>query len=127
MTSPEPDLLDLIAEIQAAPAQPSEPGQLSAAERFEAFHKANPAVFAALRHFALTWVRAKGNQPIGFPAIWERLRWEVSMSTVGGEPWKINNNYRSYYARLLMAREPTLAGLFEVRQSPADAWLAGAA
>jgi len=36
------------------------------------------------------------------------------------EPFKLNNNYRAFYARKIMAEVPELAGFFEVRASAAD-------
>lgn len=38
--------------------------------------------------------------------------------------FKLNNSYRAYYARLIMAQEPDLAGLFALRKSEADNWTA---
>lgn len=32
-----------------------------------------------------------------------------------GDEYKLNNDYRAFYARLLMANEPELAGFFETR------------
>ena len=34
--------------------------------------------------------------------------------------FKLNNNHRAFYARLLMAQEAELEGFFEVRSSVAD-------
>ena len=50
-----------------------------------------------------------------------------------GMPWrvatndpeyKLNNNYRAYYARLMMYREADLMDVFDIRDSEADDWLA---
>ena len=38
--------------------------------------------------------------------------------------YKINNNFTAFYARLIMAQEPDLAGIFDLRTSEADEWIA---
>lgn len=35
----------------------------------------------------------------------------------------LNDHLTSYYVRLIAAQEPDLADCFEVRRSPADAWI----
>ncbi len=88
--------------------------RLSHDEAFRAFHAANPQVYDLFR--ALTWqmVRA-GRAKVGAKMIWERLRWEYALRTDDGA-YRLNNNYTSRYARLLMANEPALAGVFETRE-----------
>jgi hypothetical protein len=85
---------------------------------FLAFHEANPVVYAKLREFALQMKRS-GRRHLGIAALFERLRWWSSYETVGDE-YKLNNNFRAFYARMLMEREPELAGFFEIRRSVAD-------
>lgn len=85
---------------------------------FWAFHAANPQVYARLRALALE-ARAAGVLTIGIAALFERLRWASQVETAG-DPYKLNNNYRAFYARLLMAQEPTLRGLFRCRPSVGD-------
>lgn len=49
-------------------------------------------------------------------AIVEVLRWESAVrQNAPGVHLKINNNARPWLARLIMAREPDLAGFFETR------------
>ncbi|CAB4180862.1 hypothetical protein UFOVP1056_1 [uncultured Caudovirales phage] len=43
------------------------------------------------------------------------LRWETAMSTTGDD-FKLNNNYRSRYARLIMATCPDLTDVFDTRE-----------
>lgn len=96
------------------------------AERFEEFHRDNPRVYETLVRLAREWVAAFGRRKLGLAALRERARWEIALSTSDPD-YKINNNYTPYYARLLMLREPDLAGLFDLRASEADAWIAGVA
>ena len=84
----------------------------SLASRFDEFHAENPHVYIRLR--ALSYVlRRRGVARIGIDVIFGRLRWEAALRT-DGDPFKLNNSYRAFYARLLM-EEPGLERLFETR------------
>lgn len=85
-------------------------------ERFEAFHAMNPHVLEALRELAMHALD-RGHGRIGIKMLWEVLRWKRMMRTTDPHSeYRLNNNYHSRYARLLMEREPRLAGLFETRK-----------
>jgi len=85
-------------------------------DNFEAFHAANPRVYLELRRLALTlWER--GHKQIGIAMLFEQMRWEWYARTTDTSGFKLNNNYRAYYARLLMEREPELAGFFTTRET----------
>jgi hypothetical protein len=88
------------------------------AERFRTYDAEHPEVYAALVRLARQWVRRTGRHRLGIAALFERARWELGLQT--GESPSLNNSYRSFYARKIMAQEPDLAGLFEVRTSVAD-------
>jgi hypothetical protein len=81
-------------------------------DQFTAFHAANPQVHAALRALALS-MRRRGVRKAGIGQLFEVLRWQYALQTNGGD-FKLNNNFRSFYARLL-DNEPELHGLFELR------------
>ncbi len=83
-------------------------------DRFWEFHEANPDVYRRLRALALQ-MRRRGVVRYGMAGLFEVLRWEHAMQTSDPEGFKLNNDYRSFYARLLMEREPELRGFFEVR------------
>ena len=85
--------------------------------QFQAFHAANPHVYDKLRELALQ-VRSAG-QRMGIAALFERLRW-LSRVETAGDPYRLNNSYRAYYARLLMEREPSLRGSFTTRTDRTD-------
>src|SRR4029434_4625276 len=99
-------------------AQPSLPG-FEPAGTFEAFHRANPEVYALLRDFALEAVRVGRRRHLSIHLLFERLRWYTMIETEG-DPYKLNNNWRAGYARLLMRQERELRGLFETRSSRED-------
>jgi hypothetical protein len=87
-------------------------------DAFMAYHEANPHIYEALRLFALEAVRA-GRTHLGINMLHERVRWYTNIES-NREPWKLNNNYRPYYARLLAESERELRGLFETRTAKAD-------
>lgn len=88
-------------------------------EAWERFHADNPHVYARLVALARRWREARPGSRLGIAVLFERLRWDLAMETTG-EPLKLNNNYKSLYARLMMDREPDLDGLFETRRLRAD-------
>ena len=81
--------------------------------KFYQFHAQNPHVYERLRQLALD-LKNRGRKKYGIAGLFEVLRWEHAMSTTD-EDFKLNNNYRAYYARLLMENEPELDGFFATR------------
>ena len=93
------------------------------AAKFEDFHAANPNVYDVLVALARQWITATGRNKLGIGALYERARWEIALAT-GDPDYKLNNNFRAFYARLIMRQEADLAGLFDLRTSEADQWIA---
>ena len=60
-----------------------------------------------------------GRQRLSIEVLYARLRWYSQIETTG-DPYKPNNHFTAFYARLLMQAYPELAGLFELRRSYAD-------
>lgn len=84
-------------------------------EAFENFHTANPWVYRALVELARDLVR-RGHRHIGIGMLFEVLRWQWWIGTTDdASDFKLNNNYRSRYARLIMRQEEDLADVFETR------------
>jgi len=83
--------------------------------RFRAFHKANPRVYAELVALARQ-AKKRGATRLGIAQLWEVTRWNILMETADYDAFKLNNTYRSRYARLIMEREPDLAGVFDTRR-----------
>ena len=98
---------------QLLPLGPSE-----AEQRFMEFHEANPHVYDELLRIC-RFVRGRGVQRWGIAACFERLRWLSQFEVQGDDPYRLNNNFRAWYSRLLN-NEPGLEGLFEVRSSGGD-------
>lgn len=83
---------------------------------FRKFHGKHPDVYDAVCHLARQAKRA-GRDQIGIGMLWEVLRWQTFIAAGDErEPYKLNNNYRSRYARLVMDMEDDLGGFFETRQ-----------
>jgi hypothetical protein len=91
------------------------------AVRFAAFHADNPHVYDELVMLARRARRA-GNDKLGIKQLFEVLRWRRMLATRDGSTpeFKLNNVYTAPYARLIMQREPDLAGCFETRRSVVD-------
>jgi hypothetical protein len=83
--------------------------------QFREFHRLNPDVYSTLVDLARK-AKSRGKTKIGIKMLWEVLRWERFLATVGDSDYKLNNNYHSRYARLIMEQEGDLAGIFEVRK-----------
>lgn len=94
--------------------QPEVPKDATIRQRFEAFHKANPHVYGHLVRLALD-IRQRGHDKWGIANLFEVLRWESALYTTG-DPYRLNNNFRAWYARILMADNSELEGFFEVRK-----------
>lgn len=85
-------------------------------QQFQAFHADNPHVYRSLRRLALD-LRARGVRKYGIAGLFEVLRWQHAMTTTDpSSDFKLNNNFRSFYSRILMDNEPSLAGFFETRE-----------
>lgn len=83
---------------------------------FIEFHHQNPQVYDSLITLAERWKTA-GHSKVGIKMLFEVLRWEHGLSGVkDSDGFKLNNNYTSRYARLIMANNPHLSDLFDVRR-----------
>ena len=94
---------------------PEGPRDLTLQQRFERFHRENPEVYRSLVRLARVAVRA-GKEHVGIGMLWEVLRWRYYLRTVDDSPFRLNNDYRSRYARLIAATEPDLAEIFTTRK-----------
>lgn len=85
-------------------------------EQFESFDALNPWVYDHLVELALG-LRRRGRDRIGIGMLYEVLRWQYFMTTTDpASDFKLNNNYRSRYARLIMVQEIELVDAFEIRE-----------
>lgn len=84
-------------------------------QRFEEFHKENPHVYELLVRYADA-VRERGWENYGIGAVFERIRWHIDIETKDDRGFKLNNDFRSRYARKLMQEHPRFYGLFRIRK-----------
>jgi len=80
---------------------------------FIAFHRANPWVVVELEKIAWEMLRS-GRKKIGIQACVEIFRWEARRHTIGND-FKLNNNFCSRYARMILDRNPHWGQVFELR------------
>jgi hypothetical protein len=89
---------------------------------FFEYHRANPHVYKLFKKFADD-VRKAGYKRYSCRTILHRVRWEKDVKTTeadGRTPFKINNNFSPYYARLLMEKNSEFAKFFELRSVIGD-------
>lgn len=82
--------------------------------RFESFHEHNPWVADVLERMTTDRLAA-GKRKVGIGMLFEVLRWQAGFVTEGDD-FRLNNNYRSRYVRLLIERHPEWAEAFETRE-----------
>lgn len=80
---------------------------------FERFDADNPEVYAEIVSMAFRLKRA-GRTRYGMHTILHVIRWHKDIVT-RGEPFKINNNFSSRYARKLIEQYPEFDGFFATR------------
>jgi hypothetical protein len=101
-------------EIERLAQASTGPGAIQA--RFEIYHQANPAVYQQIVRLARK-AKASGLESYSIAGIFEVLRWEMAIITRDpSSTFKISNDYRSRYARLVMEQEPDLEGFFHLRE-----------
>jgi hypothetical protein len=94
--------------------QPDMFGTTENEQAFKQFVADNPRVYREFVRLARLAKKA-GATRVGAKAIVEVLRWNIAIKT--NDPnFKINNSFVSHLARMAMAREADLEGLFETRR-----------
>lgn len=83
--------------------------------KFRIFHEKNPHIFDLFQKYA-SEAFFSGRKHFGVRMITERVRWHVAVETKGNM-FKLNNNYNSCYARLLMIQQPAYRKMFSRRSS----------
>lgn len=83
------------------------------AKRTLEFHAKNPHVYTELERITNEVIDA-GIYHIGMEMIIGQLRWRSLIHTTG-DIYKINQNFATYYARLLIRNNPDWDGLFRFK------------
>ena len=84
-------------------------------DQCQRFHNEHPEVWELFVHFTQTMIR-KGYPNYSVNAIFERIRWEKDEGGDGVNQFKLNNNYRAFYARRFMRMYPQYDGFFRTRE-----------
>jgi hypothetical protein len=82
-------------------------------QRFEEFHRDNPYVYNKLVEFARI-AKGKGYERIAIGFLIEIIRWQGG-PTISKDGFKISNDFRSRYSRLIEEQESDLKGFFTKR------------
>ncbi len=77
------------------------------------FHDSNPHICDILVKETLR-LRYAGVTHISMDKLFGTVRWSEHITTVD-DKFKMNNNYSSFYARLVMEKEPLIEGMFAIR------------
>lgn len=93
--------------------------------QFDKFHTDNPHVYDVLVGLCREWRRKHPDRHVGIDSMFGAARWSVMLETSDAD-YKLRNDFKPFYARLIIHRETDLAGVFELRPArEADLWLAG--
>lgn len=93
--------------------------QTDVGSRAAQYDRENPEIYGLFVRFAVQAHR-NGYRRFSANAIFERIRWELAIEKKD-DGFKMNNNYRAFYARKLMAENPeSFAGFFQIREGQND-------
>ena len=96
------------------PSEASYSPPMTVKQKWWAWHKENPHVYALFKRFTLQAISA-GHKNLSAWLIINRIRWETSIETKG-EDFKISNDYIAFYARLWRAKYPEHKDLFSIKK-----------
>lgn len=88
---------------------------LTAKERFEQFHRANPQVYELVCQYARQ-AKARGHERYSLKTIWCLIRFEEDTRATKDGGFVLNDLFTSHYARLVMRQEKDLENFFELRE-----------
>lgn len=88
-------------------------------EKFQKYHQENPKIYEEFKNITNRAV-IKGFKHFSAEAIFNIIRWEMSITAKDYDGFKINNNYKAFYSRMFMKEYPKYDGFFRLRKSKAD-------
>ena len=91
--------------------------ELELREQVRTYHRNHPEVWELFKSFTLKLIDS-GRKHYSANAIFERIRWEKDLGNASEAAFKLNNNYRAFYARRFMASYPQHEGFFRTRAQP---------
>lgn len=84
-------------------------------ERFQAFDREHPRVWALFVQFAFELVR-RGHKHHSADAVLHRVRWETDAGSSDADDFKINNDFAALYSRKWAREYPMHAEFFRTRE-----------
>lgn len=94
---------------------PEREPEATIAERFDAFHEVNPWVADAMEALIADWL-SHGHKRASTKWAIEIIRWQYGRETTGDQGFRLNSDFTSRYARLLIERHPSWADAIHTRQ-----------
>jgi len=88
-------------------------------QQVRTYHRNNPEVWELFKDFTFELIYS-GRKHYSANAIFERIRWEKDLGAGSEAAFKLNNNYRAFYARRFMATYPRYEGFFRTRTQPSS-------
>ena len=104
--------MNLFIDLNEAPVAANDNDSWEA--RAERFHAANPHVYDLFKKYTFEAIMA-GREHFSVISIFERIRWYTDVETQG-DPFKINQNFATYYGRQFMRDHPEHDGFFRTRK-----------
>ena len=83
---------------------------------FEAFHAAHPEVYREFARIARVLRDERGYTHYSADGVMHIVRFHTKAGDNSGRGFKINNNHVAYYARKLIADDPSFEGFFRTRK-----------
>ena len=95
-------------------------------QAFWKFHEANPLVYDLLVSYARQWRYSNPDTPVGIDMLYARIRWDFNVEVhTTPNNFKLSNNHKPYYARLIMVKEPQLKGIFVTKKQKFQSTIGG--
>lgn len=82
-------------------------------EKFKEYDRNNPHVYAEFKRLAQE-MKSTGRKKCSAELIINKMRWDYNIETIHDD-FKISNNFKPIYARLLVYREPKFDGFFDFK------------
>jgi len=113
-------------DMEAIQSEMSLTTESKSEQAFWKFHEANPTVYETLVRYAREWKRYNPiSKPVGIDLLYARIRWDFSVATTTPNKFKLSNNHKPYYARLIMVKEPQLKGIFVTKKQKFQSTIGG--
>ena len=84
------------------------------------------SIYLLLQEYARRWRRANPNVPVGIDLLYARIRWDFGINTGStADNFKLSNNHKPYYARLIMEKNSDLKGIFVTKKQKFQSTIGG--